>query len=194
MFSTRDIINSTFEPRSSGGIIMTSKEEYKKRFDLVVKELRYLRSKEKYITFSDDYDKQWISNQDIYEDCYSLKCPSFTKTERKEMQKILRKISRKQLIMRCKGGDHWGWRIDNSKNELKNVCCIDFHEAYRFYRQCKEGEQSAITLYKQIYHDKCKSVCPILTESKNRYLLGGEGQVRYRECFNKYQIGYRVNE
>jgi len=52
MISIRDIINSIFDPRSTGMIIMdyieTPKEEYKKRFDLVIKDMK--EKTDEYIT------------------------------------------------------------------------------------------------------------------------------------------------
>ena len=89
------------------------------------------------------------------------------------------------------GITNWEWK-KHSYDTFRNECLLDFHEAYRYYRQCKEGKKSAITLYRELYHDKCKSVCPLLTKSMNINILGSEEQVRYKKMYDKYQLGYRL--
>ena len=75
--TTGDLINSLFDPRSSGMIIMsyieTPKEVYKHRFDLVIKQMNTIND-----NFSGDYDMRYFLAIIQF---YNLQSCPFTKDE-----------------------------------------------------------------------------------------------------------------
>ena len=194
MGSIRDIVNSIFDPRSSGMMIMsyieTPKEEYKKQFDLVVKQVRQHRARWYYMT-DDRYDNRWSKYYSIYSKCFKLKSPGFTKGEIEEMNNMLRSVSKSNELIIIEPDTNWGWdwewerEMEREKemlrNTIRNECLLDFHEAYRFYMQCKEGQKSVIALYEELYH-----------ESMNKRILEGDECDYHKTPTFKYRLGYRV--
>jgi len=195
--TTRDLVNSLFDPRSSGMIIMsyieTPKEVYKQRFDLVIKQMNDIC---RTFNFQERLMRTWDDHNSLLHYTYKLRKPQFTREEIIDFYKILSyHFSVDQVVIDGPHSDPWLWRMPNNRMEncipVEMKCWVEFHDAYRFYRLCKKGKQSISSLYKQLYSKHS----PSMTDEKRFRVFGsGEyggryGGATYRRLCCEYMIG-----
>ena len=133
MTTTRDLINSLFDWRSSGMIIMSYIEipidENKRRYNEAVEQINTQRSKLEIFNTSengDPYEKNWIANMKMLHHCFNLNPPKLTAND-------------KELLNRCQTADKN--RIDKFQSidavdsvifRDVTILKLEFHERQKF--------------------------------------------------------------